>query len=169
MRADHVCVDADADIAIGHRSDRSREPLEPVHGAGPARAPAERGGVKGLGDPGVLARGTHGLGGGPVRGASRGCWSRWSESTPTAFSGAASPDRAEPFPYRLKIENHDGHAGNSSIPTGSARCSPISTFTSWEKEPTSQLRAAGCPPPHARRVSRGPLRGLGAQRRSESA
>ena len=42
--------------------------------------------------------------------ASRASSSRWSGSIPDGFFVAVFSERSQPFPYRIKVENHEGHS-----------------------------------------------------------
>ena len=92
----------------GRRPPGPRQLLGPVLGPGLARGRARR--QARPGDPGVPARGEGGLGRDARRRARPATGSRSGGSTPTASSRWSCPATAEPFPYRLAVENHEGHA-----------------------------------------------------------
>ena len=52
-----------------------------------------------------------------------------------------------PFPYRLRVENHEGIPGSSSTRTVRAGPDRFRPAPAGRGDPLPQLRAAGCPPP----------------------
>ena len=72
--------------------------------------PHEAGGRQGRVVRAFLPEAQQGLGGRPVAGRARRPGRRWTGSTPTASSRPSSPTAPSPFPYRLAVEDHEGHS-----------------------------------------------------------
>ena len=153
----------------GHRPPRPRQPLGPVLGPR-ARTRSTATASPRPGHPRLPARGAGRLGRRPDQGRARASGSPMERIHPDGFFERVFPGRREPFPYRLAVENHEGHAWEFVDPY---RFGPVLTdfdlHLLGEGTHYRNYERLGAHLRDARGVPRRPLRRLGPQRRCGSA